>query len=219
MKIKEIYPGLYYIKFKSQYQMAMTFIRVQEYYESPFKNIRNRFFTLEDYMDTYAEWRGNFTYPLDWDGFNIPGHIYIQWAKLFWRFSDIQQKEIDFYNKILPIIKKKKKFYLISAIHKQDLMHEIAHGLYYLNKKYKESVNKILKTNTKFYKKFKEDLLKMGYTKEVIKDEIQAYVSTDPIKDIIETYSDIIIKSPKTLQIIYELQQNFKNYLLKVNLK
>ena len=41
MKIKEIYhPNLFLYTFPNQYELASTFIRLQEFYESPYKQIR-----------------------------------------------------------------------------------------------------------------------------------------------------------------------------------
>jgi len=187
MKIKEIFPKLYHIEFKSQYIMAMSFLRVQEYYESSFKEIKGRYFLLEDYMDAYAEWKGNFTYCSDWTGFNIPGNIYVEWAQLFWQFPDMSQKEIELYNRILPIINKNgENFYLISSLDENTTLHEIAHGFYYLNSKYKKAMNKLINPRTKFYKNFHKKLSKMGYAKEVIRDEIQAYSATESIENLIK---------------------------------
>ena len=218
MTIKEIYPGLYFIKFKTQYEVALTFLRVQEYYESQFKDIYNKYFPLEDYMDNYAKRYGNFTYLSDWNGFNIPGDIYIEWADLFWNYPDMLNKEINLFNKIRPIIKKKKsKFYLIAtADTKGVLNHEIAHGLYYLNKNYRNRINKFLNPKTQFYKTFKKELIKIGYNDNVITDEIQAYSVTSSIKTLGE--NDYIKFSEKNANRILEMGKVFKSYLKKVKM-
>ena len=215
MKIKEIYPGLYHIKFKSQYLMAMTFLRVQEYYESEWAEIRGTYFPLEDYMDLYAKQNGNFTYPLDWDGFNIPGEVYNKWAKLFWQYPNMMAKEIDLYNKLLPIINKKSKFYLISSRDKKCLKHEIAHGFYYLNSKYKRAINKLLNPRTKFYRDFKKKLLSMGYCKNVIKDEIQAYCVDENFKDLVDSKN--IEDNKKNQKIVDKIKKIYNKHTKKVN--
>ena len=88
MRLKQVYPGLYFLKFPNQYELTM--IRLQEFYESPYKNIRGKHFTLEQYMDAYAKHKGNFTYCSDWNGFNIPS-IVIQ--DFFIIFHPIRDKE------------------------------------------------------------------------------------------------------------------------------
>src|SRR5882757_828898 len=62
--------GIYLLRFKTQYELTSTFLRVQEHYESP--EFHGRIFSLEQYMDWYAEQYGNFTYYQDWSGFNVP---------------------------------------------------------------------------------------------------------------------------------------------------
>src|ERR1700730_3525707 len=62
--------GIYLLRFKTQYQLTATFLRVQEHYESP--RFHGRIFSLEQYMDWYASRYGNFTYYQDWAGFNVP---------------------------------------------------------------------------------------------------------------------------------------------------
>ena len=84
-------------------------MRVQEYYESRYPSIKGKYFPIEDFMDIYSEKNGNFTYTLDWGGFNIPGNIYMEWAEDFWKYPDMMQKEINLYDKLLPIIKKERK--------------------------------------------------------------------------------------------------------------
>lgn len=212
MRIKELYPNLYYVKFKSQYLMAMTFLRVQEYYESSFESIKGQYFPLEDYMDLYAKTYGNFTYPQDWSGFNIPGNVYIKWAETFWSMSDISEKEIRLYKRMLPIIKKNgKNFYIISALNKIDLEHEIAHGLYYLNEEYKKEIDSLLLSNTKFYKDFKRKLNDMGYADSVTTDEIHAYCATQSVDSLIED-EFIKIGTDSICKKVDEIQNVFVKY-------
>jgi hypothetical protein len=62
--------GIYLLRFKTQYELTSTFLRVQEHYESP--QFHGRIFTLEQYMDWYVADNGAFTYFQDWSGFNVP---------------------------------------------------------------------------------------------------------------------------------------------------
>ena len=75
MKLIQKTKNIFQVEAESQYDLAMTFIRIQEFYESPFREIRGHDFILEKYMDRYAKEYGNFTYTTDWNGFNVPGDI------------------------------------------------------------------------------------------------------------------------------------------------
>ena len=68
-------------------------------------------------------------------------------------------------------------------MNQDDLNHEIAHGLYYLNKKYKKEMDSLINPRTNFYKNFKIELQLMEYSDDVIKDEIQAYCSTQSFEN------------------------------------
>src|ERR1019366_973309 len=75
--IKEIKSNIFLVKFKLQYDLCLTFLRYQEFYESPNKRFRNHSFTIIDFMSWYSSAFGNgiFTYPNDWNGFNFPDYI------------------------------------------------------------------------------------------------------------------------------------------------
>jgi len=51
--------NIYLVIAPSQYILAATFMRFQEYHESP--EFKGRIFTVEEYMDWYAKTYGNFT--------------------------------------------------------------------------------------------------------------------------------------------------------------
>jgi hypothetical protein len=70
--------------------------------------------------------------------------------------------------------------YIIGAKDTENstFQHEVAHGLYYTNKEYKQLMDEITETiEWQDYLKFEKNLLDMGYTAAVIPDEIQAYLS------------------------------------------
>src|SRR5262245_26903475 len=63
--------AIYLLVFETQYELASTFLRFQEHYESP--KFRKKIFSLEEFMDWYGqENKGKFSYFKDWAGFNIP---------------------------------------------------------------------------------------------------------------------------------------------------
>jgi len=190
-----IAPRVYVLTFDTQYELCMSFVRMQEFYESDSSKFRGKYFTVEDYMDYWASefGRGLFDYPARWNGFNLPSNAIRKWYHLF--SDDLRQKELQICNSIRDcqrqdgIICSSKKYYVI-GLHKQQsrasrdevIEHEVAHALYYLYPSYKRQANALIKKlPKKVYDEAEKRLLRFGYAKKVIKDEIQAYLSTAEI--------------------------------------
>jgi hypothetical protein len=182
--LKKISKNIYILKFKTKRDLASTLLRFQEYYESP--KFKGKTFTLEEYKKWYTKnspkgiKTGKFTYYNDWGGFNIPSHTLKPFYKgVFDPLTDAEKSVLKSFNKI-----RNQKFYIIGVygnVDKSILKHEIAHGMYYSNKKYREEVNNILKEIDpvavnqirKYFKKYS------GYHKDVYMDEIHAYILTE----------------------------------------
>lgn len=195
MKIERniVAPGIVSLRFENQYDTCATFMRLQEFYESPFKEIRGKFFTLEQFMDRYAKAEGNFTYTSDWGGFNVPGHVVLNFFQVFDVASnDLLEKEAALHDLLFEHMESGDNFYVIGhygksneldltkpdAIH-STLAHEVAHGTFYLNAKYKKAASALVNgLADKVRGRMTEKLLGMGYSKPVIKDEINAYLAT-----------------------------------------
>ena len=193
------------------YNLGMTFVRIQEYYESP--KFKGKHFSLEDFMDYWANkhGEGSFDYPMAWSGFNVPGKAIKGWMKKFPK-NDMREKEEALLNRFLARLKKDnvnlEDSYLIGVSSKdkkevkETIRHEIAHALYLLYPKYKKSCNAIFKRINKKptwamrVKAAEEKLISMGYCNNVLLDELQAYWSTsEPTrKDELESY-DIFKKN------------------------
>lgn len=202
--INEIRKNIFLLTFKNQYEATSTFMRLQEYYESPYKGIKNCCFTLEEYMDRYAKENGNFTYNEDWSGFNVPDNIVRNFFKIFG--DNLLEKEKELYGKIEFLINDIKNFYLIGVYKDEDLNHEIAHGYYYLDSIYKNNmdINTSL-IDTNIIRNIKKVLKKFGYCKEVLNDEIQAYLSTE--KDL---YLKNILNFDVSINITKKYREVFK---------
>lgn len=183
MTSKEIYPNLFLLTFPNQFELCSTFFRLQEFYESPINKLRGKYFTMEQAISYYAYDKKEypeFTYFSDWDGFNVPGKIIKEFIQKF--NGDLTDKELQLLENI-P--KKRNKFYFIGVLEedmktKDDIVkHEIAHGLYYLNKDYNKEMNKLFKNlSNKIKNQIKKCLLKEGYCRKVIADETCAYLAT-----------------------------------------
>jgi hypothetical protein len=213
-EVVEILPNIHGVSIKDQYQRTMLFCRYQEFYESPYKEIRGKFFTWEKFMMVYKNKMGknHFTYPYDWSGFNIPSKIIekglTQFNKDKGPYDEIMN-DIYYHCENYPLKSEKPrtKWYLIGYGNDvSTLNHEVAHGLYYTNKKYKSEMDLlILNIKKKHYNQMKKVLVGMGYVddKKIIDDEIQAYISTGLIKG----FNDEEIKKYKP-----EFEMVFKKY-------
>lgn len=181
-KLTEVKPRIFFLDFKDSYDLAMHFIRYQEFYESPSNQFRGKKFKLLDFMDWYSKEYGSgvFTYPRDWAGFNIPDHIIL----------DVNLQGIDDKNsydeEMLSVHKKcaakypNESFYIIGAVGRKFAMrHEIAHGFFYTQPEYKNKMTKLVKDlKPAFRKSVFKTLKEIGYTPKVFIDECQAYLAT-----------------------------------------
>lgn len=196
MQIKEIRQNIYLLTFPNQFEMTFTFFRMQEYYESPLKELNGKYFTLEKAIEKYAYLKlkdkkeETFSYLTDWNGFNIPGEVFLNFYTLFLKKNDLLKREQVLFNLVHPLIKKlkdKKKFYIIGSLEDNEevIKHEVAHGFYSLNAEYKRKMNEIISDTHPMVKEAKEHLLAIGYSEAVLDDEIQAYFSTGIKKKMI----------------------------------
>ena len=158
---------IFLVQFSTQYELASTFLRIQEHYES--SRFRNRVFTLETYMDWYASEFGAFTYFQDWSGFNVPSTAFAPFYA--GRFDPLLKKE----QRLLRRFRRMRPpFYVIGIASHQDLKHELAHALFFTRPDYRRSVLAAMRghdTST-----LGKTLVRLGYHPHVIRDEVQAYL-------------------------------------------
>ena len=183
-KINEVKPKVFAVVIEDRYDRAMTFLRVQEFYESPNKKFRGKNFSIWDYIKWYSEEYGKgFTYGTDWSGFNIPLEIgYTCYDTLFDAYTPYDETMEEIIHKVYEMNGDDADGYIIGAGDNRGdtFQHEVCHGLYATNKEYKVLVDEITETiEWQDYLKFEGNLLDMGYTAAVIPDEIQAYLSTN----------------------------------------
>lgn len=189
--VKQILPNVFLLKFNNAYDLGMMFLRYQEFYESAFKKIRGKSFSILRLMELYTKSvkKNIFTYPEDFAGYNFPGENILNVFEAGipdYNFYDLLMKNVYEY-----CASYSSKFYIIATIGKksnfpkwwkdnpQDIIrHEAAHALFYLNKEYKKEMISLINNLPKRYKnKIKTALKKLGYTKAVHIDEMQAYLS------------------------------------------
>ena len=174
-----------HLHFKTQYELTSSFVRIQEFYESPFENIRGDFFTLDEFMDTYAAAnKGVFSYFEDWAGFNVPGNVVADFYEIY--RAHLRPKEQRIMGEVIGKLQAyKDDFYIIGTYEMGKKVgkyvdHEIAHALYYLSPDYKSLQDEVVEEMDPVARaKAAVKLVEMGYMEGVINDEIQAYFSTD----------------------------------------
>ncbi|MBU0470866.1 MAG: hypothetical protein ABIG52_03050 [Nanoarchaeota archaeon] len=219
MKLEEILDQIFHLNFSSQFNLAATFLRFQEHYESPW--FKGKIFTLKEYKEWYTtnsphqNSLGKFTYYEDWIGFNIPSYVLNPFYEgNFDPLSAREQKFLDLFRD-----KRDKRYYVIGTSGETDqsaLQHEIAHGLFYTIPDYKREVLKIFEPLTrKEIKKIKQFFFKIGYHQTVSIDEAQAYFLSEG-----EELSKDIGINRKRLQEIHErLKESFERYCPSIKIQ
>ena len=178
-KIKEVKPNVFAVIVKDKYDRAMTFCRVQEYYESPNTKFRGKDFSMWDYMKWYASNHTGFSYAGDWSGFNIPFDVLEKCYKNMQKFETPYDEIMYKIYWQIQTMKHNGKAYVIGAgdTNGWTFQHEVCHGLWYTNPQYKKAAKVVLDAiDPNHYVIFRKNLLDMGYTDKVIDDEIQAYL-------------------------------------------
>lgn len=150
-------------------ELAESFLRFQEHYESPFW--ADKIFTKGQFKQWYSQTYGADTYRLDWSGFNFPSSVLRPFKDgLFDPLTDGEKT-------IISLLKyRTDDFYVIGSNTDDVLSHELCHALYHSNADYRESVNQIIDKNKKALTKAFNYLLSLGYHQKVLYDEVQAYV-------------------------------------------
>jgi hypothetical protein len=171
--------AIYLLRFDTQYEMAATFLRVQEHYESV--RFSDRVFSLEQYIDWYVQVRvphshpgvsrcrcSAFTYYEDWVGFNVPSTA----LQPFYdgKFDPLLEKE----KRLLQLLSTLRgRFYVIGIYKRQDLSHELAHALFSTDAAYSSAV---LKALSGYDISVLKKRLAKDHAKHVILDEVHAGV-------------------------------------------
>ena len=184
-ELKEIAPNIFLQTCGNNYDLAMRFLRYQEFYESPNADFRGQAFTLTDFMDWYSKDNDlYFSYPYDWNGFNLPGQVFRELTKK--KIPDWNQYDEAMHDVVQSIREKvdgddPDHFYLIGALigDEETIDHELAHAFYHIFPKYKREMDEALAGLYHMHKRVLSSTLEgMGYTPKVHNDELQAYFST-----------------------------------------
>ncbi len=183
---------IYLIESKSRQDLAETFMRFQEYYESP--EFKGRFFSVDEFSHWYAKKYGAFTYARDWYGFNIPASVLEPFRQ--GQFNPLTVKE---QNLLKLCGKADAGSYIIGVTpnaeyFQETIRHEFVHGAFHVNSFYRDEVKECVLDSR--IKEVAMGLKKMGYHQDVFADEANAYVLVEP--ETIQEY--ISIENTKNLR-------------------
>jgi len=169
-------PLIYLIESGNRQDLAETFMRFQEYYESPV--FGGRAFSRDEFEAWYASENGAFTYYQDWAGFNIPSRVLEPFRNgNFDPLTEKEKKLINFFKNIHD------DFYIIGATSQDEdypdtIKHEFVHGAFFANPDYKKNIISYLGAHKP--EVVKTTLKEMGYGDNVLEDETNAYMLTEP---------------------------------------
>jgi len=162
----------YCVSADSTTELATAFLRFQEHYESPSKDFKGKIFTQGQLRRWYSETYGSNSYHLHWIGFNIPSKILSPFKDgLFDPLTTEEQRLIELFRY------RNDDFYIIGAQNKSTLRHELCHAMYGYSPKYKLEIDNFIQKNNQKFKKVSKYILDKGYTKGVVNDELQAYIT------------------------------------------
>ena len=189
----------------SQEELGLTFMRFQEHYESANPKFRDNIFTIGQLRHWYSETYGANNYHSTWVGFNFPSKVLIPFKEGLFDPLTIEE------NRLLDLFRyRKDSFYIIGAQNNATLRHELAHALYASDEQYKREINNFIKKYTNKFKKLSNILLKKGYCKEVINDEIQAYITDNDDSEIINSACPTIITGINKIYNLYNKEKTKK---------
>lgn len=190
LKIKSQPFNSVWVSADSQKELSETFIRFQEYYESPNENFKGKIFTIGQVKNWYSITYGADTYSDDWVGFNFPSSVLIPFKQgLFDPLTSQEQELLNFFKYRNDL------FYIIGAQNSAVLRHELAHALYSHNKKYAQRVDCLCKLHHKDLLKIKKYILDKGYHADVLNDELQAYITDNDDDFIIKNTTKLVINN------------------------
>lgn len=172
----------------SQEELGLTFMRFQEHYESPNPDFKNKVFTMGQLKRWYSETYGANNYQTTWVGFNFPSKVLEPFKQGL--FDPLTVEE----NRLLELFRyRSDDFYIIGAQNNNILRHELAHALYASNEKYRKEINEFFIKNKSKLTKSNKYILSKGYCKDVLNDELQAYITDNDDNELINITCPTVI--------------------------
>jgi len=187
--IRRLTPKIFLVEFEDAYDMAMTCLRCQEYYESDNLDFYRKSFDILDYIEWYAKQHGNkFSYPDDFIGYNFPLNTYwnlMRDDESKFIISNKYDRELhSIYRGIVEMLEcgsLADSCYLIACLKgdAESMKHEIAHGLYCTDKEYRCDMDELLRGQSgESWNGLMDFLDEKKYHETVFMDEAQAYIAS-----------------------------------------
>lgn len=186
-KLSRSIPGVFLLQIKDPHDLAMTFWRAQEFYESSNTLFKGGKFTFAEYAIWYGKVftaeneKPSMSYAADWIGFNVPSYI-------LEKTYQVHDERMAYDQLMLQAMAACKfltgedRYYLIGTSYEDPhgaLDHELAHGMYTVNKAYRVEMNKLVaEMPADLREKTLTALHQMGYNSDVCVDELQANMAT-----------------------------------------
>lgn len=171
---------IWHIESDGRYELAMTFLRMQEWYESGNPEFRHHTFTLDAYMDwyvrEYGKGKASFTYADDWGGFNIPSTAVNAVLREF--LPHTLHEKVLFQLLSDAGASSEPTYYLIGSRVGQTAFfeHELCHARFGVIPAYRHDVLQVLERFPVI--RFRKWLGQLGYAEAVFDDEVHAYMLT-----------------------------------------
>lgn len=187
MKLTKLNDNIFLFTSETMKELTLSFFRVQEYYESQKPALNRKEFTVFDFLNEQMNDKGEIDYFSYWTGFNVPGKIFSEWMdKNKLEFTPFEMKMISQLDNagINPF---HGNYYVIGSLETdiETIDHEIAHALYETNPDYKSDMDnlniELLLNHNDIFETMHIVLLELGYSEDVIHDEIQAYISSSNV--------------------------------------
>jgi hypothetical protein len=179
MKLTKLAPQILLFEGYTQKELALTFFRIQEYYESPLNGLRNQQFSVFDFLYESMDVDGSMNYFTFWAGFNFPGFVVKDWWNKHSDWTPFEQRLI---RDIRLNVDTDEPFYVIGALEKdtETIDHEVAHALWFIDQDYQKEMSELntelIMWHSDNYEEMQNHLLSIGYSDVVMSDEIQAYM-------------------------------------------
>lgn len=176
MRMVEAGEGIYLFLGKTPADLGRPFMRLQEYYESPSKLFRRRFFTAAKFEAWYRRYMGHgeFSYFRDFNGYNVPGNVF---EAFFCLYADsLTSPELEL---LRMLGKPTGRYYVIGANEKSasTVDHELSHAFFYLYPAYRSAV--LALTEDFDLAGVRRHLRASMYAPDVMDDEVAAYTMFD----------------------------------------
>ncbi len=174
MELRKPHPQIYLFLGDSPADLGRPFVRLAEYYESPSKLFRNKFFTLAEFKKWYCAHQsvtGKFSYYRDYQGFNVPGDIVLNWQVQYAGNESDDEALLQMLG-ALPA-----QFYVIGALKKDasTLDHELSHAMFHLFPEYRRLMLSMFEGYD--LNPIRRYLRTLCYAEHVIDDELVSYVA------------------------------------------